>query len=161
LKPCILVTPAVLLKVGYVHGGLEGYRLKDAVDFQTVRRFSEGYEKQRFKGLEYRFTFPDGSVTFLVKDNARVQALEKVLNRARTRSASGDTQIPVSDEDWFPATAGSPNNPEWDPYTWYGWLLNPCGILWMILAAVFGLVLALALFIGLGVLLYVRATRSP
>ncbi len=78
LKPFFLLTPRILMQVDYDFGVMEGYALKDVVDFQTTNIYHGG----QFKGREYVFVFPQNDFRLFVK-RPQLEQVESVLSQAR------------------------------------------------------------------------------
>jgi hypothetical protein len=153
LQPCILVTPKELLRVGYDHGDLEGYKLRDADDFKAQRNFSKVNPKV-YTGTEYIFRFnvsgkPEiehETFSFTLVHQNEIDALDAVLTLARdSNSLSGVVEL-------LPNQGGSQMAFTLDPRTLYGWITNPFGIFWLCL----GVVLLLGFLGGACVLVVLR-----
>jgi hypothetical protein len=153
LKPFLLITPKVLLKAGYAHQGLEGYRLKDAVAFSATDQY-EGYERQVLTGRKYVFKFPNAELAFVLKNSWEADKLEAVLAAARAGGAAEPTPgAPSEGLELLPSAGGEEAvPPTLDPRTFYGLVGNPFGVGWLLLGAtlacLFALVFVGALLIG-------------
>jgi hypothetical protein len=148
IRPFLLITPRVLLKVDHDDGELAGFLLSDAKECQAVRRSSTINPETSQKGLFYKFIFEGTEVNFRLTDDSQIQRLEKVLALARDGykapqgSSDGTTLIP---------TVEGSKSPVWlvQQTHWHEWLFQPWGLVWMLLGALLLLAVACG---GLGLL---------
>lgn len=90
IRPFVLITPAAILRVGLSHGGLLGFRLRDATKFNRANTYTNS---QKFAGLAYQFVFPGDRFDLRIRSAAKQRQLDEVLATAKAGGAKGDEPL--------------------------------------------------------------------